>query len=109
MAMRRLPAQRLEQALHQSRAGLDRRTEQVLVVGVGAIAVDAQAVQRCNTLGGRQVAVRTAAGQTVGFQLEAYLAGDRRSLGEQLVAAGAAPKWRPVQAARHADLDVRIA
>ena len=66
-----LAAERLEQALHQPRAGLDRGIEQVLVVGMGAVAIDAQAVERCDALGGGQIAVGAAAGQAIGFQLEA--------------------------------------
>ena len=53
----RLGVERLEQALQQPRARLDGRVEQVLVVRVGAVTIDAQAVERCDAFGGGQISI----------------------------------------------------
>src|SRR3982075_541017 len=65
--------QALHQSLQQPRARLDRREQQVLVVGVGGITVDAEPVERRDAHLDSEIAVRAAADDRRTFEREADL------------------------------------
>src|SRR5258705_13342249 len=65
--------QALHQSLQQPRARLDRREQEVLVVGVGAITVDAEPVERRDAHLDSEIAVRAAADERRTFEREADL------------------------------------
>src|SRR4026209_50662 len=77
--------ERLEQTLKQPGTGLDGGDEQVLLVGVGTVAVHTQAVEGRQAHDGGEIAIGAAAGARAALQREPQGSGHRGGLVEQHV------------------------
>ena len=97
---------RLQQPRAEVSARHQRGEVDLLVGGMGALAVGAQPVERRDAERCGEVTFAAAAGQRHIVQLLADLAIERLRLAEQLGDAGVLLVGRPVHAAGHGDLDV---
>src|ERR1044072_7783090 len=91
--------QRLQQTPHQQGARLDRRDQAVLPLGVRAVAVDAEAVERRHAEGRGKIAAAAAAVHLGVLQVEADAARDRLRVTEQDIDRGRLLERRTIHAA----------